>query len=56
MCCFFDTIEKDVVHFNTTRVIQKSGTNGLELSDAEIEARRQVRQYLEFFRREGAGV
>lgn len=52
---FFDTVEKDVLHFNTTRVIQKSGTDGLELSDAEIEARRQVRQYLEFFRRDVPG-
>jgi hypothetical protein len=43
--------EKDVVHFNTTRVIKKSAINGSELSEAEIEARRQLRDYLKFLKR-----
>jgi hypothetical protein len=51
----FDWIRDDVVHFNTTRVIHKSGTNGAELSDAEIEGRRQLRQFLDFFRRHVPG-
>jgi hypothetical protein len=46
----FTWMDDDVVHFNTTRVIRKSGTNGLELSEAELEARRQLRQLLVFFR------
>ena len=46
----FLTLEKDVIHFNTTRIIRKSGVNGLDLSDAEIEGRRQLRDYLKFMR------
>lgn len=48
----FSWIQPDVVHFNTTRVIHKSAVNGTELSEAEIIARRQVRQLLDLFRRE----
>lgn len=48
---FFYMLEHDVIHFNTTRVVKKSGVNGVELSEAEIEARKQVRQYLAFFRK-----
>lgn len=47
---WFSTLEKGVIHFNTTRIIRKSGINGLELSDAEIEGRRQLRDYLKFLR------
>jgi hypothetical protein len=46
----FRWMDKEVIHFNTTRVIHKSGTSGVELSEAEIEARRQLRQLLSFFR------
>lgn len=46
----FDWFAPDVIHFNTTRVIKHDGTNGVELSDAEIIARRQMRQLLAFFR------
>jgi hypothetical protein len=52
---WFPWIRKDVVHFNTTRVIQKKATSGEEISEAEIEARRQVREFLEFFRTEVPG-
>jgi hypothetical protein len=48
---FFDWFEDDVYHFNTTRIIHKSGVNGVELSEAEKEGRRQLRQYLNFFRK-----
>jgi hypothetical protein len=44
----FDWIDDDVVHFNTTRVVKKSAIDGDELSQAEIEARRQVRQFIRF--------
>lgn len=54
-CCrenvlWFTHLEDDVVHFNTTRIIRKSGVCGKELSDAEIEGRRQIRQYVCFLR------
>jgi glycine/D-amino acid oxidase-like deaminating enzyme len=51
----FSWIDDDVLHFNTTRVIQRNGTSGVELSKAEIEARRQVRQFLRFFRQHVPG-
>ena len=46
----FEWLDEDVMHFNTTRIIHKSGTSGQDLSDAEIEGRRQLRQFLAFFR------
>ncbi len=52
---WFLTHEKDVIHFNTTRVVKKSGVNGVELSEAEIDARRQVREYLTFLRKHVPG-
>lgn len=51
----FDWIDPDVIHFNTTRIIHKSGVNGLELSEAEIIGRRQMRQFLAFFRKHVSG-
>lgn len=48
---WFLTPEDDVIHFNTTRIIKKSAVSGLELSEAEIEGRRQVRQFVDFLRR-----
>lgn len=52
---WFTTPDDDVIHFNTTRIVMKSGVNGCELSDAEIEGRRQVRDYLNFLRKEIPG-
>lgn len=46
----FDYYDKDIVHFNTTRVINHNATDGLSLSDAEIVARKQLREYLRWFR------
>ena len=46
----FSWLGDDVVHFNSTRVIHRRGTNGAELSDAEIAARRQMRDLLRIFR------
>lgn len=48
----FPCVEDDVVHFNTTRVILKSGVNGIQLSQAEIEGRRQMRQIYRVLRDE----
>lgn len=47
---FFDTCDADIIHFNTTRVIGKKGVDGVALSEAEIEGRRQFRQYLAWLR------
>ena len=52
---FFNYIDEDVIHFNTTRVIKKSGVDGRELSQAEIEGRQQVREFLKFLRAEIPG-
>ena len=46
----FRGVDGDVVHFNTTRVIKKSSINGAELSEAEIEARRQLRELVAVLR------
>ena len=51
----FKWIEPDVIHFNTTRVIQHSAVDGKALSEAEIMGRRQMRQFLHFLRREIPG-
>ena len=52
---YFWTQENDLVHFNTTRVIKKRGIDGMDLSEAEIEARRQLRQIVDFLRKNVAG-
>ncbi len=46
----FNYFDADVVHFNTTRVIQKDATDGVQLSEAELEARRQLRELLAWLR------
>jgi len=51
----FHWLEKDVIHFNTTRVVKKSAIDGDELSEAEIDAHRQVREYLWFLRKYAPG-
>ncbi|MBI1335494.1 MAG: FAD-dependent oxidoreductase [Phycisphaera sp.] len=48
----FRGVDDDVVHFNTTRVIRKSSIKGDELSAAEVEARRQLRQIIDVLRSE----
>ncbi len=51
----FRDFDDDVIHFNTTRVIQHAATNAESLSDAEIIARRQLRELLKFFRKHVPG-
>ena len=46
----FGTLHDDCIHFNTTRIIRKNATNALELSQAEIEGRKEVRKYIKFLR------
>ncbi|MFA7231781.1 MAG: FAD-dependent oxidoreductase [Victivallaceae bacterium] len=45
----FTTHDPTVMHFNTTRVIKHSAINGLELSEAEIIARDQIRSLIKLF-------
>ncbi len=52
---WFDTPDDQVIHFNTTRVVKKNALEGLELSQAEIEARRQLRQIIDFLRSQMPG-
>lgn len=47
--------EDGVCHFNTTRVLGKSAIDAVEHSDAEIEGRRQMRQFISWIRREVPG-
>lgn len=46
----FKNINKDVRHFNTTRIVKKSAVNGMELSEAELEGHRQVKELFRWFR------
>lgn len=46
----FHGLGDGILHFNTTRVIKHDPTNAFEVSEAEIIARRQVREMMTFFR------
>lgn len=48
------TVEREV-HFNSTRIVRKSAIDGQELSEAELEGRRQVRELIAFLRAEIPG-
>ena len=48
----FHTLDPSVIHFNTTRVVGRSATSTLDMTAAEFEARRQVRELSELFRAE----
>ncbi|MCK5528052.1 MAG: FAD-dependent oxidoreductase [Kiritimatiellae bacterium] len=48
----FPGTDYKTIHFNSSRVISKSAIDGDELSEAEIEGRRQVRQIFECLRRD----
>jgi hypothetical protein len=52
---WFTWYEEDVIHFNTTRVIRRHATSGADLSAAEIDARRQLREILAFLRADVPG-
>ena len=51
----FNHYDPTVVHFNTTRIIHKSGVNGMELSEAELEGHRQFREILNWLREDVPG-
>ena len=48
----FPGTDYKTIHFNSSRVVLKSAVNGDELSEAEIEGRKQVRQFFELLRRD----
>ena len=52
---WFYTTRPGEIHFNTTRVLGRRGTDPEDLTQAEIEARRQVTEMLAFLRREISG-
>jgi hypothetical protein len=45
----------NIIHFNTTRVINLSGVDGADLAKAEVEARRQLRELFFWLRDEVPG-
>ncbi len=47
---FFEWLEDDVIHFNSTRILHKDGTCGTDLSEAEIEGRREMKELYEWLR------
>jgi hypothetical protein len=49
---YFRSVDHDVVHFNSTRVIHRSSIVGTELSDAEVQGRRQMQQIVAVLRAE----
>ena len=52
---YFLTPRKGEVHFNTTRIIGLDSSDPRQLSEAEVEGRRQVREMVDFVRREVPG-
>ena len=47
---------KNVLHFNTTRVVKLDPTNAEDVTKAEIIARRQVYEIYEFMKKHGEGL
>ncbi len=45
---WFYTTRPGELHFNTTRVVKRDGTSAADLTEAELEARRQVGQMVRF--------
>ena len=52
----FKTPVKNVLHFNTTRVVKKNPTNPVEVTEAEVIARRQVYEIYEFMKKHADGL
>lgn len=53
---YFQLPQKNVVHFNTTRIVKKSPTCVYDLTKAEIEAREQVFEIYEFMKKHAQGL
>ena len=52
----FPTPVKNVLHFNTTRVVRKNPTSPEEVTEAEILARRQVFEIYDFMKQHADGL
>jgi len=52
---YFPTTRKGEIHFNTTRVVKVDGTRGEDLTRAEVEARRQMVELIEFLKQKVSG-
>ena len=52
----FRTPVKNVLHFNTTRVVKKDPTSPFDVSEAEIIARRQVYEIYDFMKKHADGL
>ena len=52
----FRTPIKNVLHFNTTRVVKKNPTSPFEKTEAEIIARKQVHEMYDFIKSHGDGM
>ncbi|MCD6309543.1 MAG: FAD-dependent oxidoreductase, partial [Candidatus Eremiobacteraeota bacterium] len=52
---WFDTPRRGEIHFNTTRVPGIDGTSGIDLTRAELESRKQMRDFLTFLKKEVPG-
>lgn len=48
---FFDTMQPDVIHFNTTRIVMKDATDAEQLTQAELEAREQCWEMFYFLKK-----
>jgi hypothetical protein len=51
----FSTVQEDVIHFNTTRVVGESALDGWSMTRAEIEGRRQIADMVRFLRNRVVG-
>lgn len=47
---FFDTVHDGVIHFNTTRVVKLDPTDPFDVTKAELAAREQVYEVIDFMR------
>ncbi len=52
----FNTPIKNVVHFNTTRIVKKNPVDPFDLTQAELEAREQVYEVYEFLKEHADGL
>ena len=52
---YFTATRAGEIHFNTTRVVRADGTRAEDLTRAEIESRRQVRQIVDFLKADVPG-
>jgi len=52
---YFKSVHPDVIHFNTTRIIGKSALDSWQMTDAEIEGRKQVDEMVRFLKKHISG-